>query len=48
MHGRIESLISRSKKNRQMMTVSEIKGKKAITNYKTLKTFFSKIYQKLA
>ncbi len=48
MHGRIESLISRSKKNRQMMTVSEIKGKKAITNYKTLKTFFSKDIPKIS
>ncbi len=48
MHGRIESLISRSKKNRQLMTVSEIKGKKAITNYKTIKTFFSKDIPKIS
>ena len=40
--GKITTLISRSKKNRQLMTVSEHLGKKAITNYKTLKTFSSK------
>ena len=40
--GKITTLISRSKKNRQLMTVSERLGKKAITNYKTLKTFSSK------
>ena len=39
LEGRIETLISRSKKNRQLMTVSDLKGKKAITNYKTLKVF---------
>ena len=37
--GRIETLISRSSKNRQMMEVSRTKGKKAITNYKTLEIF---------
>ena len=37
--GRIETLISRDNNNRQLMTVSEIKGKKAITNYKTIKVF---------
>ena len=37
--GRIETLISRNKKNRQLMTVSEVNGKKAITNYKTIKVF---------
>ena len=40
--GKIETLISRSSKNRQMMQVSNIKGKKAITNYKTLKIFENK------
>jgi 23S rRNA pseudouridine1911/1915/1917 synthase len=37
--GRIETLITRSSKNRQMMEVSNTKGKKAITNYKTLEVF---------
>ena len=40
--GRIETLITRSSKNRQLMEVSNIKGKKAITNYKTIEIFFSK------
>ncbi len=39
LEGRIETFISRSKKNRQLMIATEIGGKKAITNYKTLKTF---------
>ena len=37
--GKIETLITRSSKNRQMMEVSNSKGKKAITNYKTLEIF---------
>ena len=37
--GRIETLITRSSKNRQMMEVSRTKGKKAITNYKTIEIF---------
>ncbi len=40
--GKIETLICRSSKNRQMMEVSNIKGKKAITNYKTLEIFENK------
>ena len=40
--GRIETLISRSSKNRQMMEVSRTKGKNAITNYKTLRVFENK------
>ena len=48
MHGRIESLISRSKKNRQLMSVSERTGKKAITNYKTLKVFNNKEIPKIS
>ena len=44
--GKIETLISRNKKNRQLMTVSEINGKKAITNYKTIKIFNLKIFLK--
>ena len=37
--GRIETLITRSSKNRQLMEVGLTKGKKAITNYKTVKVF---------
>ena len=40
--GKIETFITRSSRNRQMMEVSHNKGKKAITNYKTLKTFETK------
>ena len=40
--GRIETLITRSSKNRQLMEVSNTKGKKAITNYKTLEVFENK------
>ena len=38
-NGKIENFITRSDKNRQMMQVSFNKGKKAITNYKTIKIF---------
>tara|TARA_Y100000590_G_scaffold432769_1_gene549148 strand:- start:337 stop:1320 length:984 start_codon:yes stop_codon:yes gene_type:complete len=38
-NGRIEEKISRSIKNRQLMAVTQSKGKNAITNYKTLKIF---------
>ena len=37
--GKIQTLITRSSKNRQMMEVSNTKGKNAITNYKTIETF---------
>ena len=37
--GKVETLITRSSRNRQMMEVSNSKGKKAITNYKTLEIF---------
>ena len=37
--GRIETFIKRSSKNRQLMEVSFTKGKKAITNYKTIEVF---------
>ena len=37
--GKIENLITRSSKNRQMMQVANTKGKKAITYYKTLEVF---------
>ena len=42
LKGKISTLLSRNKRNRQLMSVSKISGKKAITNYKTLKTFESK------
>ena len=38
-NGKINEKISRSAKNRQLMTVKKEKGKIAITNYKTLKIF---------
>jgi len=38
-NGKIEEKISRSIKNRQLMSVRKDKGKNAITNYKTLKIF---------
>ena len=37
--GRIETFITRSSRNRQMMEVNLTRGKKAITNYKTLEVF---------
>ena len=37
--GKIDTFITRSSKNRQMMEVSISKGKRAITNYKTLEIF---------
>ena len=48
LSGKITTLISRSKKNRQLMTVSDINGKKAITNYKTLKVFNVKDIPKIS
>ena len=40
--GKIETLITRSSRNRQMMEVSSRKGKKAITNFQTLEIFENK------
>ena len=37
--GRIDNLIKRSSKNRQLMEVGLTKGKRAITNYKTIEIF---------
>ena len=37
--GKIDTFITRSSKNRQLMEVSSSKGKRAITNYKTLEIF---------
>ena len=48
LNGRIETLIARNKNNRQLMTVSEINGKRAVTNYKTLKVFSSKDTPKIS
>ena len=48
LEGRIETLISRNKKNRQLMMVSEFNGKKAITNYRTIKVFNRKDIPKIS
>ena len=42
LRGKIETFITRSSKNRQLMEVSRSKGKKAITNYQTLEIFENK------
>ena len=38
-NGKIDTYISRSSRNRQLMEVSRSKGKRAITNYKTIEVF---------
>ncbi|MBL6786232.1 MAG: RluA family pseudouridine synthase [Candidatus Pelagibacter bacterium] len=48
LSGKISTLITRDKKNRQLMTVSDINGKKAITNYKTLRVFNIKDIPKIS
>ena len=48
LKGSISTLISRNKRNRQLMAVSEFSGKKAITNYKTLKVFNLKDIPKIS
>ena len=48
LNGKIKTLITRDKKNRQLMTVSDINGKKAITNYKTIKIFNIKDIPKIS
>jgi len=48
LSGRIETLIGRSRKNRQLMSVTEITGKKSITNYTTLKIFNIKDIPKIS
>jgi 23S rRNA pseudouridine1911/1915/1917 synthase len=48
LNGRIETLISRNKKNRQLMTVSDVNGKTAITNYNTIKVFNIKDIPKIS
>ena len=48
LNGKISTLITRDKKNRQLMTVSDLNGKKAITNYKTIKVFNIKDVPKIS
>ena len=48
LNGKITTFLSRNKKNRQLMSVSDRGGKKAITNYKTLKVFYSKEIPKIS
>ncbi|MDB9796122.1 RluA family pseudouridine synthase [Pelagibacteraceae bacterium] len=48
LNSRIETLIGRSRKNRQLMSVTEITGKKSVTNYKTLKVFNVKDIPKIS
>tara|TARA_B100000575_G_scaffold293911_1_gene307001 strand:+ start:67 stop:1047 length:981 start_codon:yes stop_codon:yes gene_type:complete len=48
LNGRINTLITRNKKNRKLMTVSDIAGKKAITNYRTLKVYNLKNIPKIS
>jgi 23S rRNA pseudouridine1911/1915/1917 synthase len=48
LNGKIKTLISRSKKNRQLMSVSEVNGKQAITNYQTIKVFDIKNIPKIS
>jgi len=48
LNGRIETLIGRSRKNRQLMSVTEISGKKAATNYRTVKVFEVKNIPKIS
>ena len=48
LSGKIVTLIARDKKNRQLMAVSEINGKEAITNYKTIKVFNVKDIPKIS
>ena len=48
LNGNIETLIGRSRKNRQLMSVTEISGKKAVTNYLTLKVFEIKNVPKIS
>ena len=48
LSGTIETLIGRSRKNRQLMSVTEITGKKAVTNYSTLKVFDIKDIPKIS
>ena len=48
LNSRIETLISRDRFNRQLMSVNSLRGKKAITNYKTIKVFNIKNIPKIS
>ena len=48
LSGKITTLITRDKRNRQLMAVSDLRGKKAITNYKTIKVFNIKEVPKIS
>ena len=47
-NGKIIQPISRSKKNRQLMCVNKSKGKKAVTNYQTIKIYQNKNVPKIS
>ena len=47
-NGKIVLPISRSKKNRQLMSTNNFKGKRAITNYKTVNVFQNKDVPKIS
>ena len=48
LSGTIQTLITRSKRNRQLMTVDEFKGKKAITKYNVIKVYKKKNIPKIS
>ncbi len=48
LKGTIETFITRSKKNRQLMTTDDFRGKKAITNYSVVKVFNKKDIPKIS
>ena len=48
LQGTIETFITRSKRNRQLMTTDEFKGKKAITKYSIIKVFNKKDIPKIS
>jgi len=48
LNGKINTLITRDKKNRQLMIASDVNGKRAITNYKTIKVFNVKDIPKIS
>ena len=48
LKGKIKTLISRNKRNRQLMAVSDINGKNAVTNYETIKVFNIKDVPKIS
>ena len=48
LQGTIETFITRSKRNRQLMTADEFKGKRAITKYSIVKVFNKKDIPKIS